>query len=282
MSSNPRTIRPSLVPYNEADSLCIAEGSGRGSTFSLLVSSGAHVSDIYANAVDSLRIGIEHFLKEPGYSSRKHAILTLFHAIELFLKEQLHRTNPILIYKNLDTKITDDSVTVGIKEALTRLENLGLGLPKQPQEVIERIQKRRNRIEHNRYDHKEEDEIIISESLAFILFFADRVLKAKLENDVSPGILRKIQSLVYERQDLYWIAMHRLEQWMHETWPDWNNEESDIPGPFGGTHDCPICRHTHLVIGYHDKPFCFHCNTSIDAAECANCGRTYLASEGCC
>lgn len=32
------------------------------------------MSDIYANAVDSLRIGIEHFLKEPGYSSRKHAI----------------------------------------------------------------------------------------------------------------------------------------------------------------------------------------------------------------
>jgi hypothetical protein len=75
------------------------------------------MSDIYANAVDSLRIGIEHFLKEPGYSSRKHAILTLFHAIELFLKEQLHRTNPILIYRNLDTKITEDSLTVGIKEA---------------------------------------------------------------------------------------------------------------------------------------------------------------------
>ena len=98
------------------------------------------MSDIYANAADSLRIGIEHFLKEPGYSSRKHAILTLFHAIEWFLKEQLHRTNPILIYRNLDAKITDASMTVGIKEALTRLENLGLGLPKQPQEVIERIQ----------------------------------------------------------------------------------------------------------------------------------------------
>ena len=239
------------------------------------------MSDIYANAVDSLRIGIEHFLKEPGYSSRKHAILTLFHAIELFLKEQLHRTNPILIYRNLDAKITDDSMTVGIKEALTRLENLGLGLPKQPQEVIERIQKRRNRIEHHRYDHKEEDESIISESLAFILFFADGVLKAKLENDVSPETLREIQSLVYDGQDRYWIAMHRLEQWMHETWPDWDNEESDTPDEFGGTLNCPICRQSYLVIGYLDKPFCFHCNTSIDAAECGDCGCTYLASEGC-
>lgn len=240
------------------------------------------MSDIYSNAVDSLRIGIEHFLKEPDYSSRKHAILTLFHAIELFLKEQLHRTHPILIYRNIDAKITDDSFTVGIKEALTRLDNLGLGLPKQPQEVIERIQKRRNRIEHHRYDHKEDDEAIISESLAFILFFVDGVLKGELERDIPPETLRGIQRLVYDRQDLYWIAMYRLEQWMYETWPEWNNEESDTPDDFRGTLDCPICRQSYLVVGYHAKPFCFHCNTSIDAAECEDCGRTYLASDGCC
>ena len=239
------------------------------------------MSDIYANAVDSLRIGIEHFLKEPSYSSRKHAILTLFHAIELMLKEQLHRINPILIYRNLDCKIGDDTQTVGIKEALVRLENLGIGLPKQPQEVIERIQKRRNRIEHHRYDHKEEDEAIISESLAFILFFADGVLKAKLERDVPPETLRQIQDLVYDRQDLYWIAIHRFEQWMHERWPNWNNEELDSPDEVEGTHDCPICRQSNLVIGYHDKPFCFRCNTSIDAAQCDDCGCTYLTDEGC-
>ena len=55
-----------------------------------------------------LRIGMEFFLKEDGYSSRKHAILTVFHAIELLLKERLAQTNPILIYKNIDAKITDD------------------------------------------------------------------------------------------------------------------------------------------------------------------------------
>lgn len=240
------------------------------------------MSDIYENAVDSLRIGIEHFLREPGYSSRKHAILTIFHAIELFLKERLHRANPILIYRALDAKIGDDSLTVGIKEALMRLDNLGLGLPKQPREVIDRIQRRRHRIEHHRYDHKEEDEKIISESLAFILFFADGVLKAKLENDISPEMLRQIQSLIYDRKDRCWLAMHRLEQWMRETWPDWNSEESDTPDSFIGTTDCPMCCQSYLLIGYHDKPFCFYCNTSIDAAECNTCGRTYIASKGCC
>lgn len=240
------------------------------------------MSDIYANAVDSIQIGIEHFLKEPSYSSRKHAILTLFHSIELLLKEQLYRTNRILIYKNIDTKITDESMTVGIKDAITRLDNLGLGLSKKPQQTIERIQKRRNCIEHHRYDHKEDDEAIISDLLAFILFFTSSVLKANLENDIPPEILRKIQNLVYKREDLYWIAEHRIEQWLHKTWPDWNNEEIDTPDEFGGTLDCPICRQSYLVIGYHAKPFCFYCNTSIDAVECNDCYCTYLISEGCC
>ena len=35
------------------------------------------LSPIYQNALDSLRIGEEFFLNEDGYSSRKHAILTV-------------------------------------------------------------------------------------------------------------------------------------------------------------------------------------------------------------
>ncbi len=239
------------------------------------------MSDIYANAVDSLRIGIEHFLKEPTYSSRKHAILTLFHAVELFLKEQLHRTNRLLIYRNIDAPVTDDSQTVGIKEALSRLENLGLGLPKQQRAIIENIQKRRNRIEHHRYDQKEEDEVVIAESLQFILFFVDNVLRGKLEADIPAETLREIQRIVYERDQLYGIAMHRLERWMHDTWPDWNNEQTDTPDEFVGTNDCPICRDSFLVSGYHPKPFCFRCNTTVDAEECEYCGRTYLAGSPC-
>jgi hypothetical protein len=73
----------------------------------------APASEIYENGVDSLRIGMEFFLKERNYSSRKHAILTLFNSIELFLKELLFRTHPLLIYKNSDTKITEDALTVG-------------------------------------------------------------------------------------------------------------------------------------------------------------------------
>jgi len=228
-----------------------------------------------------LELGLTTSLRGSAYSSRKHAILTLFHAIELFLKEQLHRTNPLLIYRNIDAQITDDSLTVGIKEALARLENLGLGLPKQQRSIIENIQKRRNRIEHHRYDHKQEDETVIAESLQFILFFVDDVLRDRLENDIPPETLREIQRIVYERDQMYWIAMRRLEQWMREHWPDWNEHDSDSPDEFEGTIDCPICRDSFLVTGYHPKPFCFRCNTSVDAHECNYCGGTYLSRNPC-
>lgn len=240
------------------------------------------MSDLYANAIDSLRIGIEHYLKDPSYSSRKHAILTLFHAIELFLKERLSRINPLFIYKNIESEITDDSLTVGVRDALARLRNLGLGMPPEQQRVIETIQKRRNRIEHHRYDHQEEDDKIIAESLSFILLFTELELRAKLEEDIQADTLREIQRIAFPYDQRYWIAMHRLETWMHERWPEWDESVSDSPEDFVGTTDCPICRNEWLLIGHHDKPFCFHCNTSVDAGECDRCGRSFLVGQPCC
>jgi hypothetical protein len=145
----------------------------------------ASMSAIFENAVDSLRIGMEFFLKEETYSSRKHAILTVFHAIELLLKERLARTNPILIFKNIDVKITEDAQTVGIREALTRLENLRLGIPVEEKKVLENIQKVRNRIEHHRYDMKDsEDNNLIAASLKFIMYFVEFELAEKLDGHI--------------------------------------------------------------------------------------------------
>ena len=154
------------------------------------------MSAIFENALDLLRIGMDFFLKEASYSSRKHAILTLFHAIELLLKERLAQTNPILIYKNIDTKITDDAQTVGVREAIARLENLGLGLPTYEKKTIEDIQRVRNRIEHHRYDHgAQEDDAIIASSLKFVMYFVEVVLHRKLDAQIDGETLQEIPSL---------------------------------------------------------------------------------------
>ncbi len=239
------------------------------------------MSAIYENAVDSLRIGFEFFKQERSYSSRKHAILTVFHSIELFLKEHLFRTNPILIYKNIDVRITDDSLTVGIRDALIRFENIGLKLPKEQTSAIEKIQRIRNRIEHHRYDHNEkEDELVIAEALKVVLYFVEFVLERRLGDDIGPHLVAEMQRLVLEYNERQSLAEYRIEEWMRKQWPEWNPAERDCD-EFEGTLDCPICRQSYLVIGYHKKPFCFHCNATVDAASCEDCGRTYMVAEGC-
>jgi hypothetical protein len=53
----------------------------------------------------------------------KWVSLTLFHAIELLLKEQLWTEDPPLIYRDRTT--TDpEGMTVGLQEALKRLDEL--------------------------------------------------------------------------------------------------------------------------------------------------------------
>ena len=86
---------------------------------------------------------MEFFQRERSYSSHKHAILTVFHG-------SMHRTNPVLIYKNIDKKVTDDLFTVGLADAIMRLENTGIELPGDQRAIVEKIQGRRNRIEHHR------------------------------------------------------------------------------------------------------------------------------------
>ncbi|WP_424363079.1 hypothetical protein [Methylocystis parvus] len=240
------------------------------------------MSAIYENAVDSLRIGMKFFLEERSYSNHKHAILTLFHAIELFLKERLAQANPLLIYKNIDVKIADDSQTVGVREALARLENLGLGVPADEKKIIEDIQRIRNRIEHHRYDHSEkEDNATIAASLKFIMYFVEFALERKLDGHIEASILREINNRVFEYNERSALAEHRLHEWLHSRWPDWNAEQEDTPKEFEGTLPCPECRQDWLVIGWHEKPFCFHCNTTVDASVCEECCATFVIDNGC-
>ena len=87
---------------------------------------------------------------------------------------------------------------------------------------------------------------------------------------------------VMEYNELEGLAEHRFEEWAKKRWPEWDKMVEDIPADFEGTLDCPACRQFWLVMGNHPKPFCFFCNLPMDAANCENCGRTYLVTDGCC
>lgn len=237
---------------------------------------------LFRNAIDSLKIGMEFYLKDEYEYSHKHAILTIFHSIELFLKEYLYRINPILIYKNIDKPIGDDSLTVNIDSLFVRLENLEIGLPKEYKEIIGKIRKRRNRIEHHKYERGGQDQFIIGEALKFVTYFVEKELKECLKEYINVGLLNKLEKAIYDYETLLRIADARLEEWIEKQLPEGKQlEDVDIFDCFEGTVDCPECNNTYLVLDILPKPFCFYCNKDIDASCCEECGNVYF-SQNCC
>ncbi|MCR8921607.1 hypothetical protein NO559_02415 [Dasania sp. GY-MA-18] len=240
------------------------------------------MSPIFENALDSLKVGMQFYMSGNQYSTRKHAILTVFHSIELMLKEYLYQVNPILIYRNIDKKITDNSATVGFSEILIRLENLNLGIPEEQAKAIRNLQSKRNRIEHHRYDHEDEDRELISQALKFILYFMEFQLQKLPEGLIEPELLENIRELVTDYNERHGVANHRLETWLKEKWPEWNIEEENTPEEFIGTDTCPQCRHEYLVMEQKDEPYCFWCCRGIPAEYCEICGQTKIEGVPCC
>jgi hypothetical protein len=235
------------------------------------------------NAIDSLKVGMDFFIKDEYPYSNKHAILTIFHSIELILKEYLYRKNPILIYKNIDKPINEDSSTVGIDSLFLRLENLKIGLPEEYKIIIRKIKKRRNRIEHHRYERDENDSSVIGEALKFITYFVEDKLNVELSDHIDPVLLDNIEKTIFNYQELQSIADSRLEYWIREQAPevDFDNNEIDIFDYFEGTLECPICNYEFLVLEIMPKPFCFYCNKEVDAKVCNDCGFTFLEEDNC-
>jgi len=235
------------------------------------------------NAIDSLKVGMDFYLKDEYRYSHKHAILTIFHSIELFLKEYLYRINPILIYKNIDKPIKDDSTTVGIDSLFFRLDNLKIGLPDEYKEIIRKIKKRRNRIEHHRYERDVNDSFAIGEALKFITYFVEGKLNVKLSDHIDSSLLDKIEKTIFHYQELRYIADSRLEKWLREQAPDidFDNDEFNIFDYFDGTVECPVCNNEFLVLEKEPEPFCFYCNKEIDAKMCEDCGIVYIKGDNC-
>lgn len=240
------------------------------------------MSPIFENAIDSLKVGMRFYMSGNQYSTRKHAILTVFHSVELMLKEYLFQINPILIYKNIDKKINEGSTTVGFSEILVRLENLQLKLPEEQAKVIRNLQSKRNKIEHYRYDQQDEDRELISQALRFVLYFMEFQLSQQPENLIEPMLLGNIRELVEDYNERHAIADHRLELWIKEKWPSWDREVKDTPDEFIGVNTCPQCRHEYLVMEQRGEPYCFWCCCEVPAEYCESCYATKIIDVPCC
>ena len=126
----------------------------------------------------------------------KWVILELFHVVELLLKERLQREHPLLIYRNIDKKVSDDAQTVGLKDALLLFANTGIDIPKEYIKILFDLQQRRNRIEHHRFEADESHQRVLGQVLKFIGWFLYEHLDEDLEEHLSPDVFKVAKTLM--------------------------------------------------------------------------------------
>jgi len=222
---------------------------------------------IYDNGVDFLEHGIRMYRDENYPNAHKHAIHAVYQAIELFLKDALYRINPLLICANIDKKYREDSPTVGYNEAVGRLENLGVNLEEKARRGIERLQKRRNAIEHREYIPSDSDKQCMAEAINILYGFVAQYIKP---DDLSEYMDDELWAELKEYILSYETLLDNAEKQVDEI-------TSCSPGDeVSAVVECPKCGNTTLVIsGKHGDDYCFFCHCAVPMTQCSLCGDYY-------
>jgi hypothetical protein len=221
------------------------------------------MSALFENALDSLRMGVSHLVDDRLQTSDKWAILELYHTIELLLKERLHRENPLFIYKQIDHAVGDDSITVGLRDILVRLENLKIGIPPEYRKMLLDLQKRRNRIEHHRFDDDEAHRAVLGEALKFINYFLAEHLGDDLEKRLPVALFRQAKELIFEYEELLRKARESMNDAMiGHSYKDQTQLE---------VAECQECGNQTVLIGDEPHKFCHYCQTEVTLAYCGEC-----------
>ncbi|HSK75631.1 MAG TPA: zinc ribbon domain-containing protein [Thermoanaerobaculia bacterium] len=229
-------------------------------------------TELFENAIDSLEHGVQHFLvRKEAPTAIKHSILTIYHSIELFLKERLARIHPNLIYRNIDKRITDDSQTVGLAETIQRLENLGINLSGAQVKDLLELQRRRNRIEHHRFDPTKEHELVVGQALKFLLDFLPEHLGITLEEVIQDqDAYRAIIDAIFSYQERIKQAHAEVAKLLHS---DPRVGDSMVVSA------CPECGERTLVVASPRGDFCFFCHTELSVEKCEACYQYFNADD---
>lgn len=220
---------------------------------------------IFDNAIDSLKVGISHYLiRDEHETADKHAILMIYHSIELFLKEKLAQIHPILIYTNINKAIHDDSPTVGLKELLVRYRNLSIGLSQDEIDTLQDLQSRRNRIEHHKYERSEKDSHTIGMALKFLHEFFPSHFGCTLEDHLDSKMYAQVRDTIFKYQELLEAAIREVEKYRPARLKDELCDKWLVR--------CPDCYENTLVLETERGIFCFLCNEEKSVEECPRCG----------
>jgi hypothetical protein len=99
--------------------------------------------------LDSAKSFLEEGLRQYQHHATAFAILHTVTAVELVLKERLHRINPSLVYRDIDAPPSTAPRTITLDRIPQRLANLGFALDPDQASLISCFAKWRNEVVHH-------------------------------------------------------------------------------------------------------------------------------------
>ncbi|PZS36808.1 MAG: hypothetical protein DLM62_21365 [Pseudonocardiales bacterium] len=214
------------------------------------------------NGLDYLTSVVEHLRDEPDQRDLKYAVLHLQAAVEVLLKARLIRQHWSLVFKDPNTASQSafakgDFQSIGLKDTLTRLTDIGVEVPKPAREQFLRLNKQRNKLQHFGL----EEQAIAIESLAGQVLDG---LLCFIRDHLRPGADHEDEQLLDQTQELIREEMERINTLVAARWfrigPDLTNA--------GTVVHCPDCQHSALPID--EDLRCRFCDRTWEPDEAAS------------
>jgi hypothetical protein len=157
----------------------------------------------------------------------KHAILSIFHCLELLLKERLRQENPALIWENIDKYPSMSANTVGAEKAISRLERIcNLEISSEDKKSILACRNLRNAIQHFEFEIPEKEaKVVIGETLSFIFGFASKHLRIDLDEE-------------FKNDDTWTLLIEQLYEFTQAHGKRMSEIMAEIGGPSDICHFC--------------------------------------------
>lgn len=240
---------------------------------------------IMENASDSLR-RVTQYYTEGTVSGLKAAVKELISCIELFTKEKIRRldldtANPVLLFKNLKISVNDTRTgylisplskekTVTFNEAVERLDWLGNPISKNDQNIIRKLKKIRNALEHLEVNEDpNEVKLIFASTLGFTIRFVEKYLSTSRETIVDSSSWKTLLS----RNEIY----QQIEKSYQELCNDVLSSEKWLTG----SATCVHCG-SDLVVessGYYSGVLCKICGHTQHFEMCYSCKKDFPLDE---
>ena len=241
------------------------------------------------NGLDFVREGVEALYRGEGTvpaRAYKYALLHIFSGTLLILKEKLRRAHKSLVFADV-ANIAPGAKTIDFETTIARLTGAArVPLDRADQELLRKVQKQRNTIEHFEVSIPiQHADALVGELVDFLERFLREQLKGSLFKHVSREAGSRISELAKIAERLRKVDLARWSKLAakyrrltvaqlgklandHEYHPKHN--------PDGGARSCPFCGEESVVDVEAEVAVCTDraCKEVLRTVSCYRCGGT--------